>query len=174
LWEAANRSIGMKLSEVIEGLYSYDIDKNIETINLSIWAKDYPFDVNNCSIIHTGFLFEMQNEKEMELFYDFVNNKLIRQPKFNDNPVVLGLVYFFWNDWIKVWDYKMVVSVDEIKDELIVSSFEKAEEVFDYKDFQIISSENTEPINLTELRKDFEKRLWFDGEKFEEINEDED
>ncbi|MEI9957787.1 MAG: hypothetical protein WDM90_16145 [Ferruginibacter sp.] len=162
----------MKFSEVIYNLYCHDNDKIIETINLSLWAKDYPFDKNDCLIIHTGFIFEMQKSKKIELFYDFRNEQIIRQTKFSDNPSVLGLVHLFWNDWIKIWEHKMVISFNEVRGEIVVSSFENAEEVFDYKDFEIIPIGNSETILMNQLERNFEKELRFDGDRFEETNDE--
>jgi hypothetical protein len=157
----------MKLSEVLRNLYSYDANKMINTVNASVFAKDYPYDNDTCSIIHTGFVFEMQHGKEMELFYDLVNGELIRQPRFSELPAVLGLVYVFWNGWIKVWDHKIILHVNEEKDEYIITSFENAGAVYGFTTFEIIAGGSGEIFTFHPLTKCLDGVLFFNGSTFE-------
>lgn len=164
----------MKLSEVLRNLYSYDANKIINTVNASLFAKDYPYANDNCSIIHTGFVFEMQHGKEMELFYDFVNGRVIRQPRFSENPALLGLVYAFWNGWIKVWDHKIILHVNEEKDECAITSFKNADDAYAFNTFEIIPAGSGETFTLHTLTKYLDGVLFFNGSAFEMREEEDD
>lgn len=163
----------MKLSEILKILYSEDLNKIIEIINSSILSKDFPFEKEKSFIIDTGFIFEMQDGEPIELFYDFVNNTLVRQPKFNNNPKILGLTHLFGDDWIEIWDHKIISIVDERIDSTIINSFENVSDVFNYNLFQIISSDSSELIVSPLNKKLYETLCFYDG-CFNLYNKDDD
>lgn len=162
----------MKLSEVVHNLYSDDANKILNTVNASLFAKDYLYANDNCFIIHTGFVFEMQHGKEMELFYDLVNGEVIKQPRFSENPALLGLVYEFWNGWIKVWDHKIILHVNEEKDECAITSFENAADVYGVNTFEIIPAGSNDTFTLHTLTKYLDGVLFFNGSAFEMREDD--
>lgn len=122
----------MTLSYFLSRLY--DNEKSFATglvhgptdmISKSVYAKDYKYDRSKAILIHSGFSFELSFGKTMELYYDLTNNIIVRQVKINNNPQILGLLYYFGDIFVSSHENKLLKTFDTVKQESTFDSFEE-------------------------------------------------
>lgn len=75
----------MDYPEIIDILYSDDLDSIIKVINKSVFIEDIRFPRDKSTIgFHTGFTFNIQTDTQLELIYQPQKGVLIRQVR---NPI---------------------------------------------------------------------------------------
>lgn len=95
-----------------------------DMISKSVYAKGYKYDRSKAELIHSGFSFELSYGKTMELYYDLTNNVIVRQEKFNNNPQILGLVYYFGDIYVSSYENKLLTGFDTVNQEYKFVSFD--------------------------------------------------
>jgi hypothetical protein len=162
----------MSFTQTITHLHADNLSNVIRSINNSIYSADFPYDKDNTFIIHTGVSFEMQNGKLIELYYDFVNRCLIRQSVFWNHPQILGLVYHFWNTYIKVWDKQIVISVNEKEGTCNLIEFNNETDLQNRTEFEIVEPLTSKVLILNPLTRVLNETLFFNGDIFYSDNAD--
>ena len=180
----------MKYSEVLNNLYSNDLDGILKVLNQSIYVTDFVYHEKESIVIHTGFTFNSHKGKKFELLYDIHTKTIIRQIR-NDsltiipqlNGVILvknGQNYFNSYTNIVVSEITLVNNNDEefeifkLKNPEVYRRNNKIEKI------ELIDEENNKELSLNsikiiennvvkhhvDLQKHLKEKIFYDGITF--------
>ena len=84
----------MKYKKLLDVLYGTNRHDILEILNSAIYVADYHWSLKESLVFHTGFTFTTQNEKKLDLLYDYYKDILIKQVR-NANksfPQINGII----------------------------------------------------------------------------------
>jgi hypothetical protein len=181
----------MRYSEVLQRLYSNDLNKVISVLQKSIYSTELDKRKDGIIAVHTGFTFVTHKSKLMEILVCFNENSneiiIIRQNRADWNyrkiPLLNGLQLFGDKDYFDRFYPLILAEVIEENDDYNLKGFE-IKEPLKYLDINLISEvqsddsdeviksikikiENNELIEYP-LQRNYETKIYFDGKIFKE------
>jgi hypothetical protein len=174
----------MLYSEILNALYNKGISDVVNILNTSIYSTNLNKLDSELFIIHTGFSFVTQKEKEMELYAGFskTNNKvvLIRQVRANWSykfvPLINGLFIKITerNYYLNDIDIQICNSIEEVSDDYHLQSteFKNRDEILEFDPNRL-----NDALGMFEIKtngrvlefsrsKQFKQPIYLDGVKF--------
>lgn len=156
----------MKLSVVLETLYSENLDEIVSLLNGSVYAKEFPLDKSNINVIHTGFRFELHTGTEMELYYDIYNELLIYQKQIGEVPV-LGVLYEFDLPFVKGYYQAAYAVIDENNSENNTCyECELTKDLCELPEMKVIEYGNGRVLNFHKRFKVLTEKVYFNHNHF--------
>jgi hypothetical protein len=156
----------LKLSGTIKSLHTSGIyvREPISSIGSSKHINDYRFDKSNSVLMHLGFSFRLQSGNEFEIYYDLVNNITVRQRRYENIPLILGLVCYFEGQHINRYDLKIIKKIDLPNCVGHVCDVSSQEELTKTGDFEIV--DDTKVFTVSSLTKTYPEPVYYYDNNF--------
>jgi hypothetical protein len=151
----------LKLCTTIKCLHTTGIyaSQPIASIASSKHVREYRFDKTNSIFMHLGFSFRLQSGNEFEIYYDLTNNIMVRQSRYENIPMILGLICHFKGEYINAFDLKIIKNIDLKKGTYNIFEAADQTELMNIGNFEIVDSSCT--FSLSSLSRLYSEPLYY-------------